>query len=51
MSCVPILQDIHFELHPGELVVLVGPNGAKSTFAASTGSGFKTPDTRAVLAE
>lgn len=43
MSCAPILQDIHFELHPGELVALVGPNGAGKSTLLHVLAGLKTP--------
>ena len=25
---VPIFQDIHFEVNPGEILAILGPNGA-----------------------
>jgi iron complex transport system ATP-binding protein len=40
----PVLDDVNFELQPGELVVLCGPNGAGKSTLLQVLAGLRSPD-------
>lgn len=44
-----ILENIHFEVNPGEIVSIVGPSGSGKSTLASIASGIKSPQKGEVL--